>query len=239
MTRILITLLIILNATASFAAGSKTFGAHTPTGLPATGQQRSAEQLTARFNDLLDHINEIFDLSLAANYNKFLKFDVNGEVAVSDSIATDNGISLTGTDSTNHGDILYVDTNGTLVFLAPGASGQKLQTNGVNGNPSWVTLAATNAWEQKTTNFTTGDGGRYKVTSGVNTITLHAPGNGSVEFYIKPEVGNDLAANQITLNGAMQVAGGAATSYTLDQAAVYHFTTDGTDYDVSAAQIER
>ena len=239
---IAIILLLLTSTSGAFAAGSKSFGANSPTGLPTTGRQRSAEQITARLNDLLDHVNEIFDESVAANYNKFIKFDVNGEIATSDSIATDNGISLTGTDSTNHGDILYVDTNGTLVFLAPGTSGQKLQTNGVNGNPSWVTLAAQNEWELKSANFTTGDGGRYIVDNGGITIQLHDPANGD-EFWIKPEIGLDLAAgaNGLSLNGAMQVAGAAANGYSLNEDVIYWFISDanGDNYDVGGILIER
>jgi len=106
----------------------------------------------------------------------------------------------------------------------------------LRGDATWVDPFS---WTQKTSNFTTAASGKYKCTSGVTGITLHAPASGAEEFVIKPEIGNSFQTNPITLTGAMNVGGVAAASFPLNQNVVYRFTTNGTDYDVSAEQLAR
>jgi hypothetical protein len=45
-------------------AGNKSFTGNTP----RTGRQRSAEQVTARIQDVLNYINEFFGLTIPINY---------------------------------------------------------------------------------------------------------------------------------------------------------------------------
>jgi hypothetical protein len=214
--------------------------------LPQTKALISSAQLRNRYNDLKTHINTnnvsgvVFGTTAsAAQYQAFLLDATKLAGTWTHVVRTDAAMEFTGAGSLAHGDILFVNSSGQVTRLAAGTSGRKLQTNGAGADPTWVSVATTNAWSQKTTNFSTTAGGRFKCTSGVTSIALHTPADGEAEFYIKPEIGNDLAANTIALTGAMNVAGAAAANYTLDQNAIYHFTSDGTDYDVSAYQIER
>jgi hypothetical protein len=172
----------------------------------------------------------------AAQYEALLLDAAKTGYTFTPVLRSDAAISITGVGSLAAGDMFYFDGS-DIVRISVGSSGQTLKLSGTV--PTWTTVAAVDAWSQKTTNFTTGAGGRYKCTSGVTSIALHTPADGEAEFYIKSEIGNDFSANNVAFTGAMNIAGAAATSYVLDQDAIYHFTSDGTDYDVAAYQIER
>ena len=148
----------------------------------------------------------------------------------------DAAINISGVASLAAGDMLYF--NGTnLIELSVGSSGQTLKLSGTT--PTWTSVSALDSWTQKTGNFTTSAGGKFKCTSGVTSIALHAPADGTAEFYIKPEIGNSFATSPVAFTGSPNIAGAASTSYQLDEDGLYHFTTDGTDYDVAAYPIER
>ena len=94
------------------------------------------------------------------------------------------------------------------------------------------------SYVDRSSNFSTANGGKYLVGSSVTAITIHSPAAAD-EFWIKPDIANDFETNPITLGGAMNIAGVVATSYVLNENVIYHFVSDGTNYDVSAEVIER
>tara|TARA_R110000823_G_scaffold217636_3_gene346972 strand:+ start:10112 stop:10795 length:684 start_codon:yes stop_codon:yes gene_type:complete len=125
--------------------GSKSFTG----GQPRTGQQRSAEQIRARQDDLLAYLNEIFVFAdTAGNYGKVVGFDDStGELAVFEVlkyvgdvpvnkvlvgdgiggldpefavIGSDTNYSV-GPDGTN-GQIAFTDGAGNIAFQNPPAS---------------------------------------------------------------------------------------------------------------------
>ena len=53
----------------------------------------------------------------------------------------DHNLALTKLSQGTHGQILYYDSNGDLVTLAPGTSGDFLRTNGNDSNPEWSAQA--------------------------------------------------------------------------------------------------
>jgi len=150
-------------------------------------------------------------------------------------LRSDAVISLTGVASLTAGDMLYFDgTN--LVEISVGTSGQTLKLSGTT--PTWTTTGALDDWVNKTTNFTSADGGRYQCSSGVTSIALHSPAAGD-EFYIKASIGNSFITTSVAFTGTPQIAGAASTAYTLNEDVIYHFVSNGTDYDVSGEVIER
>jgi len=210
--------------------------------LPQTKALISSAQLRNRYNDIKDHINTnnvsgvVFgSTSGAAQYQSFLLDATKLAGTWNHVLRADGAIQLTGVSSLADGDMLYF--NGTnLVEVSVGTTGDTLKLSGTT--PTWTTVTAIDSWSQKTTDFSAAANGKYKCTSGVSTITLPSP-TGTTEFYIKPEIGNSFVTNNVALSGAMNVAGVAAASYTLDEEAIYYFTSDGTDYDVAAMPIER
>lgn len=52
-----------------------------------------------------------------------------------------NSIGLGKIATGTHGQVLYYNASGQLTTLAPGSSGQYLQTGGAGANPSWTTVA--------------------------------------------------------------------------------------------------
>ena len=137
-------------------AGSKDFTGN----LPRTGRQRSAEQVSARLEDLRGYLNEIFSLSDdVGNYGKVIGFNEStGEVDVFNALTLDTDIladhvvvgdvapnegtliqewAVIGDDKKykigpdgTTGQILTRDALGDLVFTDPPASTNFIDQNG-------------------------------------------------------------------------------------------------------------
>lgn len=209
--------------------------------VPFQGDLESAP-VNALFNELLADINTVAGASTLAfpadgSASQYLRTNGSAVLSFNHAISSDAAISLTGAASFANGDIVYF--NGTnFVRIAAGTAGQKLQANGA-GAPTWVTTSIPSAWEAKTGNFTTADGGRYQCSSGVSSIALLSPADVDTEFWIRPLIANSFVSNPVALTGAMNVAGAAAASYSLNENVIYHFVSNGTDYDVAAEGLDR
>ena len=210
---------------------------------PTVGQQRSPVQLSDRFDYLLDVLNALVglgeysfpDAASAGTTNKALLSAGNGTTSWGHVARADALLNISGVSSLAAGDMLYF--NGTnLVEISVGSSGQALKLAGAV--PTWTSLTTPEAWQNKTSNFTTASGARYQCSSGVTSIALHSPAAGD-EFWIKPSIGTSFITNSIAFTGSPQLAGAASTAFTLSENGIYHFVSNGTDYDVAAYPIAR
>ena len=114
------------------------------------------------------------------------------------------------TQLTTHGDFLFRDATG-VQRLAPGTSGQVLQTKGAGYDPIWADATSIN-WSTKTANFTAVSGGAYigNTTDGAFTMTLPANPNDNDYVIIADGFGKwDIAYLTIARNGN-NIAGEAA-----------------------------
>lgn len=213
------------------------------TALPAYKSLIASAQLRNLFNEIKTYLLVVNALGLtlptsvasAAQYDALLLNSGKTGFDFAKILRTDASISLTGVSSLVAGDMLYF--NGTnLVEISVGSSGQTLKLNSTT--PTWTSVAAPNAWENKTSNFTSANGGRYQCSSGVTSIALHTPASGD-EFWIKPQIGNSFETVSVAFTGAALIAGAASTAYSANENVIYHFVSNGTDYDVSAEVIER
>lgn len=191
--------------------------------------------------------------NVAASNGQILSY--NGSLAYKLDFALRSNADLLNDDGQGtNGQVLKSGADGTMSWTnvmrsnadllndsGLGSAGQFLQSDG-DATLSWASVATLSDWTEKTADFTTAAGGRYLVSNGEVTVTLHNPVVGD-EFYIKPNVGTSFFAgdNGLTLSGSMEVAGGAAASYALDEDVIYWFITDenGDDYDVGGILIDR
>lgn len=199
-------------------------------------------QLRNRFNDLGDWIAAVNALGLtlptsvasAAQYDALLLNSGKTGFDFAKVFRSDTAVALV-TTSLSTGDLIYY--NGTnFVRVAVGSSGTTLKLSGTV--PTWTSVAAEDVWTNKTSNFTTANGGRYQCSSGVTSIALHSPAVGD-EFSIKASIGNSFTTTSVAFTGTPLIAGAASTAYTLNEDVIYYFVSNGTDYDVSAEVIER
>ena len=202
----------------------------------------SSAQLRNRYNDIKTHLLAVNALGLtlptsvasAAQYDTLLLNSGKTGFDFAKVFRSDTAVSLV-TTGLAAGDLIYY--NGTnFVRVAVGSSGTTLKLSGTT--PTWTSVATLDAWTNKTTNFTTANGGRYQCSSGVTSIALHSPA-ASDEFWIKPSIGNNLEINSIAFTGSSLVAGAASTAYSANENIIYHFVSNGTDYDVSAEVMDR
>ena len=210
--------------------------------LPQTKALISSAQLRNRFNDIKDHINTnnvsgvVFgSTASAAQWQGFLLDATKLAGTWSHLLRADGAIQLTGVSSLADGDMLYF--NGTnLVEVSVGSSGDTLKLSGTT--PTWTTVAATDAWTNKTVGFTAANNGRYTCNAGI-AIALPAPSD-NLEFWFRPKIGQDLTSSAITITqNASENIAGAAETFTADVNGVYHIFSDGTDWDVSVYAIAR
>lgn len=196
-----------------------------PEGTPlpeiSTGAQFQALLINAALNG--------FDLSHILRSNVALENDAgagtNNQVLKSDG---DNTVNWTNVIRSNI-DLLH--------DAGIGSSGQLLRSDG-DGTTSWVTAAIPNEWVDQASGFTAADGGRYVCDGGV-TVTLFTP-NDNDEFYIRPNLSADFEVNPVVISRvASESIAGAASDFTCNLNGVYHFFSDGTNWDVSLYEIGR
>lgn len=115
-----------------------------------------------------------------------------------------------------------------------GSAGQVLISDG-DGTTSWVSITTSLAPSVQTTNFTTAANAQFLVSTGVSTITLHAPVAIGEQFILMPRLGTrSFATSTPTLSGAMQVNGAAIQAGYLNEDVRYNFISlDGTNWWVS------
>lgn len=125
-------------------------------------------------------------------------------------------------------------TSAAMNFTGTPISGQLLQFTGANACQP-VTIYTGTAPEVKTGDFNTAANATYQVSTGVNTITLHAPAGVGEQFSIMPKLGTRSFASSIpALAGAMQVNGATIDANYLNQDVKYNFISmDGTNWWVS------
>jgi hypothetical protein len=181
------------------------------------------ENTEDRLEELADYVNSSFPSPLPT--------PTNGSVFK--AIIIDNG------GTSYNSSYVIRSNNGDILLSGVPSAGQYLQFQS-SSTASPVSLGTSTRWTLKTSNFSTADGGKYIVTSGVNKITVHNPANGD-EFWIKPEIGTSLVSSSITMNGGHFIAGAAASSYRLNENVVYHFmaNSNGTAYDVGGELLDR
>lgn len=208
--------------------------------LPQTKALITSAQLRSRYNDLGNWITAFnaqgwtLPNTVAAQYQALL-FNTGLAWSLNHVLRADAAVQLTGVASLAAGDMLYF--NGTnLVELSVGTSGQTLKLSSTT--PTWTSVAAPNNWENKTGNFTSANGGRYQLSTGVTSIALHTPAAGD-EFWIKPQIGVSWITNPIAFTGTPQIAGAASTAFTANENGILHFVSNGTDFDVAAYPIAR
>jgi hypothetical protein len=86
----------------------------------------------------------------------------------------------------SQGAVPYFNSNGILVPLAPGISGQVLQSQGSNANPQWSTVN-TGAWTADTNTWTYASANTFTIAG--NVTSIYTPGtrvqciNNSATFY--------------------------------------------------------
>jgi hypothetical protein len=181
--------------------GSKDFTG----GVPRTGRQRSAEQVTARLDDLLDFINAIFVFSDDEdNYGKVIGFDeVTGEIDVFSVLKYEGTVP--------EGNVLVADDEGDLqpepavigddreYTIGPdGTNGQIAVTDG-NGNITFINPPASDAFVDQTGNFTATPGVKYNIDAGAQITIDTDDVDSSFRFSIRPKYGQDLTATPAVL----------------------------------------
>lgn len=158
--------------------------------------------------------------------------DGDGTTSWQHMLRADGAVSLL-TTGLAAGDVLYY--NGTnFVRLAKGTNGQFF-VQGASDAPTWQSISASTAPEIKTTNFSTAANAQFLVSTGVTTITLHAPAATGEQFSIMPRLGTrSFVTSTPTLSGAMQVNGAAIQAGYLNEDVRYNFISlDGTNWWVS------
>lgn len=202
----------------------------------------SSAQLRNRYNDIKTHLLAVNALGLtlptsvasAAQYDALLLNSGKTGFDFAKVFRSDAAAALV-TAGLAAGDLIYY--NGTnFVRVAVGSSGTTLKLSGTT--PTWTSVAAPNTWENKSSNFTSANGGRYQLSSGVTSIALHSPAAGD-EFWIKPQVGTSWITNPVAFTGTPNIAGAASTAFSATENGIFHFVSNGTDYDVAAYPIAR
>lgn len=103
-------------------------------------------------DDVVTYVNETYICILASTGNLPSNVTYWTKLAAAGSAASNSGFLSVG--STVQGDIYY-NAGGTIARLAPGTSGQFLQTNGSAANPSWVTAVSNSMITTKNTTRST------------------------------------------------------------------------------------
>lgn len=148
-------------------AGNKSFTGNTP----RTGRQRSAEQVTARIQDVLNFINEFFGLTIPINFGKvFAIDDITGAITVKSALTLPSAILP---DHTVVGDI--APNAGTLIQewavigedkkykIGPDGSTGQIVTRDALGNLVFSNPPASTNFIDITGNFTASPNVNYNV----------------------------------------------------------------------------
>lgn len=147
----------------------------------------------------------------------------SGTISVTGVLADLAGISQT------QGDIYYY--NGThLVALAPGSSGQLLQSGGSGANPSWTTASGTGT----VTNIATGTGVTGGPITTTGTIALASVSNGTV---LGNSSGSSHAPTAQTVSTGLSLSSGALSCATGSASVEGCIETDGSTISVSGGVI--
>jgi hypothetical protein len=95
-----------------------------------------------------------------------------------------NNFNLTQIESAGLGEILYTDTNGTILTLLPGSNGQVLSMNGTTGLPQWQTSAISGSTVTDLTleNSIINNSSLENTTLNGNNLNILGAGNGNLFF---------------------------------------------------------
>lgn len=216
--------------------------------LPRTGRQRSAEQVTARFNDLLGFINEFFVFGdTPSNFGKvFALDDTTGAITVKDALTFDGTIPENHTLIANATGALLsafgvTGTDKRYIIGNDGTNGQIISTDGA-GNLGFQDPPASTVFVDQTGNFTASNNINYNV-DGDAQVTINSANvtaNGFT-FRFRPKQGVNLVSNPVTLlYNSTNPYEGFTEDIIVDQNAVYTvYSQDGTTLQISAEALSQ
>ena len=154
---------------------------------PRTGRQRSAEQVTARIQDVLDFVNEFFCFTVDP-LNRGKVFGINDAVGFEDEITVFNALTFDGVIPEDHvlvgddvGDLdaewAVVGTDKRYDVGPDGTNGQIMVTDG-NGALTFINPPASTTFIDQAGNFTATPNVNYNIEAGaqitINTIDVVA-----------------------------------------------------------------
>ena len=208
---------------------------------PRNGRQRSAQQVTARLQDLLNYINEIFVLTdNVLNYGKVIGFN-----SVTGAVEAVSVLKYSGSKPLNNG--LIFDASGNLIpafavtgtnkryNIGPdGTNGQIASTDG-SGNITFVNPPASTAFINQSGNFTVTPSINYNIDAGAQITILTANVVAGFQFSVRPKYGQNFSSNppRLLYNG-VNLYENLAEFLDLDLNGEYLFySTNGTNIEFS------
>lgn len=212
--------------------------------LPRTGRQRSAEQVSARLNDLLSFVNEIFAFSTAPNFGKVLGFNATtGEIDVF------SVLKFTGNVPNNK--VLVGDGAGALnpefavtgttkrYNIGPdGTNGQLAVTDGA-GNLTFTNPPVSTSYVDQAGNFTATPNVNYNIDDGAQITILTANVVPGFQFRVRPKYGENFFDNppRLLYNGSDPYEN-TTEDLELDLQAEYLiYSTNGTNIQIAVKGI--
>jgi len=212
--------------------------------LPRTGRQRSAEQVSARLNDLLSYVNEIFAFSTAPNFGKVLGFNsTTGEIDVF------SVLKYTGNVPNNN--VLVGDGTGALIpnfavtgtakryNIGPdGTNGQLAVTNGA-GSITFQNPPVSSSWVDQAGNFTVTPNVNYNIDDGAQITILTANVVPGFQFSVRPKYGENFFNNPpVVLYNGVDPIENTTENLELDiQAEYLIYSQNGTNIQISVKGI--